>query len=109
MYNNRYLPSLLLLYVCFFAGLCVNSEGHLIVVDNKLSQIFIFQINGKIIRKFGTYGTASDQLVGPHYAAVNNVDDIFVTDFYSHEVKVSKDEQGVCGKGDASFFTFVIC
>jgi len=75
-------------YLKYVSGVCVNLDQHLVVADNKLCQIFIFQVNGKLISKFGKRGTGPSQLAGPHYVAVNRNNEILVTDFYNHCVKV---------------------
>nr|XP_039271263.1 tripartite motif-containing protein 3-like isoform X1 [Styela clava] len=68
-------------------GLCIDHNGHLVVVDNKLCQIFVFQLNGKLVTKFGTRGTEIHQLAGPHFVAVYN-DNFYVSDFYNHCIKI---------------------
>ncbi|KAM9602254.1 tripartite motif-containing protein 3 isoform 1-T2 [Morphnus guianensis] len=73
-------------------GVAVDRNGHIIVVDNKACCVFIFQSNGKLVTKFGSRGTAERQfagtLDGPHFVAVNNKNEIVVTDFHNHSVKV---------------------
>ncbi|CAL8349160.1 unnamed protein product [Arctogadus glacialis] len=89
-------------------GVAVDKNGHIITVDNKACCVFIFQANGKLVTKFGAKGTsdrqfaekcganiAPDQKVSksgpvfsPHFVAVNNKNEIVVTDFHNHSVKV---------------------
>ncbi|XP_059820772.1 tripartite motif-containing protein 2 isoform X1 [Hypanus sabinus] len=73
-------------------GVAVDRNGHIIVVDNKACCVFIFQPNGKLVTKFGNRGNGDKQfagtLDGPHFAAVNNNNEIIVTDFHNHSVKV---------------------
>ncbi|XP_078397654.1 tripartite motif-containing protein 2 isoform X1 [Cetorhinus maximus] len=73
-------------------GVAVDRNGHIIVVDNKACCVFIFQPNGKLVTKFGNRGNSDKQfagtLDGPHFAAVNNNNEIIVTDFHNHSVKV---------------------
>lgn len=45
-------------------GVSVDRNGNIIVVDNKSCSIFIFQPNGKLIRKFGTRGNGDRQFAG---------------------------------------------
>ena len=71
-------------------GLCVDSDGHIIVVDNKASCVCVFQPNGKLLTKFGNRGTDEFQFAGPHFVAVNSKGQIVVTDFHNHCVKVSE-------------------
>uniref|UniRef100_A0A3Q1CGG5 RING-type E3 ubiquitin transferase n=1 Tax=Amphiprion ocellaris TaxID=80972 RepID=A0A3Q1CGG5_AMPOC len=70
-------------------GVSVDRNGHIIVVDNKACCVFIFQVNGKLVTKFGNRGNGDRQFAGPHFAAVNNNNEIIVTDFHNHSVKVS--------------------
>ncbi|XP_069782785.1 tripartite motif-containing protein 2 isoform X2 [Narcine bancroftii] len=69
-------------------GVAVDRNGHIIVVDNKACCAFIFQPNGKLVTKFGNRGNGDKQFAGPHFAAVNNNNEIIVTDFHNHSVKV---------------------
>ncbi|XP_030402640.1 tripartite motif-containing protein 3 isoform X1 [Gopherus evgoodei] len=94
-------------------GVAVDRNGHIIVVDNKACCVFIFQSNGKLVTKFGGRGTAERQfagtLDGPHFVAVNNKNEIVVTDFHNHSVKVySADGEflfkfGSHGEGNGQF------
>ncbi|CAK6972375.1 tripartite motif-containing protein 2 isoform X1 [Scomber scombrus] len=68
-------------------GVSVDRNGHVIVVDNKACCVFIFQLNGKLVTKFGSRGNGDRQFAGPHFAAVNNNNEIIVTDFHNHSVK----------------------
>uniref|UniRef100_A0A8C4DTK2 RING-type E3 ubiquitin transferase n=1 Tax=Dicentrarchus labrax TaxID=13489 RepID=A0A8C4DTK2_DICLA len=69
-------------------GVSVDQNGHVIVVDNKACTVFIFQLTGKLITKFGSRGNGDKQFAGPHFAAVNKNNEIIVTDFHNHSVKV---------------------
>nr|DBA29018.1 TPA: hypothetical protein GDO54_009288 [Pyxicephalus adspersus] len=69
-------------------GVSVDRNGHIIVVDNKACCVFIFQPNGKIVTRFGSRGNGDKQFAGPHFAAVNTNNEIIVTDFHNHSVKV---------------------
>ncbi|PNJ83562.1 TRIM2 isoform 4, partial [Pongo abelii] len=69
-------------------GVSVDRNGHIIVVDNKACCVFIFQPNGKIVTRFGSRGNGDRQFAGPHFAAVNSNNEIIITDFHNHSVKV---------------------
>ncbi|KAG8429144.1 hypothetical protein GDO86_018196 [Hymenochirus boettgeri] len=94
-------------------GVAVDRNGHLIVVDNKSCCIFIFQSNGKLVGRFGGRGPGDKQqpgsLDGPHFVAVNNKNEIVVTDFHNHSVKVYSAEGeflfkfGSHGEGNGQF------
>lgn len=45
-------------------GVSVDRNGHIIVVDNKACCVFIFQINGKLVTKFGNRGNGDKQFAG---------------------------------------------
>ncbi|KAL1023491.1 hypothetical protein UPYG_G00041440 [Umbra pygmaea] len=94
-------------------GVSVDRNGHVIVVDNKACCVFIFQPNGKLVTKFGNRGNGDRQfagtLNGPHFAAVNHKNEIIVTDFHNHSVKVFNTEGefllkfGSNGEGNGQF------
>ncbi|XP_065113941.1 tripartite motif-containing protein 3b isoform X1 [Paramisgurnus dabryanus] len=110
-------------------GVAVDRNGHIIAVDNKACCVFIFQSNGKLVTKFGARGTSDRQLAdrfrakyalgqrfsksgpafSPHFVAVNNKNEIVVTDFHNHSVKVySADGEfmfkfGSHGEGNGQF------
>eukprot|EP00064_Thunnus_orientalis_P009866 superscaffoldBa00001278_g9892 len=90
-------------------GVSVDRNGHIIVVDNKSCCVFIFQLNGKLVTKFGSRGNGDRQFAGPHFAAVNNNNEIIVTDFHNHSVKVFNTEGefllkfGSNGEGNGQF------
>ncbi|XP_062423552.1 tripartite motif-containing protein 3 isoform X3 [Rhea pennata] len=79
-------------------GVTVDMNGDIIIADydNRWVSIFSpegkFKSNGKLVTKFGSRGTAERQfagtLDGPHFVAVNNKNEIVVTDFHNHSVKV---------------------
>ena len=71
-------------------GIAVNRSGHLVVVDNRASCIFVFQSNGKLVQKFGSRGSEAGKLAGPHFVAIDSQDHIIVSDFHNHSIKVSK-------------------
>lgn len=45
-------------------GVSVDRNGHVIVVDNKSCCVFIFQLNGKLVTKFGNRGNGDRQFAG---------------------------------------------
>lgn len=45
-------------------GVSVDHNGHVIVVDNKACTVFIFQLTGKLISKFGSRGNGDKQFAG---------------------------------------------
>ena len=71
-------------------GLAVTKLGDLVVVDNKGSTVVVFSSEGKIKTKFGTRGSDLPQFAGPHFVAINSHENIIVTDFHNHSVKVKR-------------------
>ena len=71
-------------------GLAITKQGDLVVVDNKGSSVVIFSSEGKIKTKFGTRGSDLPQFAGPHFVAINSHENIIVTDFHNHSVKVTR-------------------
>uniref|UniRef100_A0A8D2ZK71 Tripartite motif-containing protein 2 n=1 Tax=Scophthalmus maximus TaxID=52904 RepID=A0A8D2ZK71_SCOMX len=77
-------------------GVSVDRNGHIIP-------------NGKLVTKFGNRGNGDRQFAGPHFAAVNNNNEIIVTDFHNHSVKVFNTEGefllkfGSNGEGNGQF------
>ncbi|XP_016334952.1 tripartite motif-containing protein 3-like [Sinocyclocheilus anshuiensis] len=89
-------------------GVALDKNGHIITADNKACCVFIFQSNGKLVTKFGAKGTSERQFAdkstpntptepkqsksgpafSPHFVAINNKNEIVVTDFHNHSVKV---------------------
>ncbi|XP_030632631.1 tripartite motif-containing protein 3 isoform X2 [Chanos chanos] len=89
-------------------GVAVDRNGHIITADNKACCVFIFQSNGKLVTKFGARGTSERQFTekcganspleqkfsrsgpafSPHFVTVNSKNEIIVTDFHNHSVKV---------------------
>ncbi|XP_077402436.1 tripartite motif-containing protein 3-like isoform X3 [Vanacampus margaritifer] len=105
-------------------GVAVDKNGHIITADNKACCVFIFQANGKLVTKFGGRGVADRQFAAdkllpnvnksasvfsPHFVAVDNKNQIVVTDFHNHSVKVySADGEflfkfGSHGEGNGQF------
>ncbi|GAA6083955.1 tripartite motif-containing protein 3-like isoform X1, partial [Tachysurus ichikawai] len=110
-------------------GISVDRNGHIIAVDNKACCVFIFQSNGKLVTRFGARGSLDRQFAeksgsnfkqeqklsksgpgfSPHFVAVNNKNEIIVTDFHNHSVKVfSADGEflfkfGSHGEGNGQF------
>ena len=71
-------------------GVCCDTSGRIIIVDNRGGAVYVFQSNGRIIHKFGSRGAADPRhLAGPHFCAVTpSGRDVVITDFHNHCVKV---------------------
>lgn len=51
-------------------GVSVDQNGHVIVVDNKACTVFIFQLTGKLITKFGSRGNGDKQFAGSWWSEI---------------------------------------
>ena len=74
-------------------GLCWDSEGRLLVVDNKASCVLVFgggALLGRMLARFGNRGCSPHQFAGPHFLAIDSEQRIVVSDFHNHSVKVSQ-------------------
>jgi hypothetical protein len=47
-----------------------------------------FDSNGNFITKFGTYGTDLGQIVDPEHLAIDNKDNVYVSDRHNNEILV---------------------
>ena len=52
-------------------GVSVDQNGHVIVVDNKACTVFIFQLTGKLITKFGSRGNGDKQFAGRAFSGIH--------------------------------------
>lgn len=70
-------------------GIAVDNDNHVILVDNKSSTIFVYDMHKfKLIKKFGSRGDRPHQFAGPHYVAVSAQNHLYISDFHHHCVKV---------------------
>ena len=67
-------------------GLAANSKGHIIVAEYSASCVSVFTSEGKKIQSFGSCGSANGQFGNPTGVAVDNNDNIYITD-YSHHIQ----------------------
>ena len=68
--------------------LSVNKLGHLLVCDEKNHRIQVFELNGKFIGKFGTYGSNLGEFSFPQSIAVLSSGRIVVADKYNHRIQI---------------------
>ena len=64
-------------------GLTFNSKGLLYVVDCSNRRIQVFDSNNKFLFKFGSKGSNPGQFQYPRYIALDNSDQVYVTDYDS--------------------------
>ena len=60
-------------------GIAFNSRGEMIVSEWNGHQISIFDIGGKKIRTFGSWGDSPEQMKFPRGIAIDNADNIYVS------------------------------
>lgn len=61
-------------------GICLDSLGHVYVVEQGNNRIQKFDKNGNFITKWGTKGTQNTQFVTPFAVAIDSQDKIYVSD-----------------------------
>ena len=65
-------------------GVCVDDDGNIIIVQCKVMQLTVFNLQGQIMSQFG----CSKYLTFPNGVAVNSRREIFISDNRAHDVKV---------------------
>ncbi len=72
------------------------SDGNLLITEFAGDRISIFNNLGIFVKSFGSKGCGVGQVVGPQYAAIDELGNIYVTDFGNCRVDVfSKDYKGI--------------
>ena len=69
-------------------GIAVTEDGHVIVSDAANHCITVFDADFRCVRRFGRRGSRSCQFKSPRYLAVTLRNDIVVSDYGNHTVKV---------------------
>ncbi|XP_067949819.1 tripartite motif-containing protein 2-like [Watersipora subatra] len=70
-------------------GIATTPRGSVVVADNKGNQLLEFTITGRLIKKIQSVkNDKATHFAGPHYVAVSQSGDIFVSDFHNHCIKV---------------------
>ena len=69
-------------------GLVCNSRAELLVVESGLPRVSVFTSRGlKVVKKFGTRGSAPGQFVDPNGITVDSSDNILVADSGNHRIQ----------------------
>jgi 6-bladed beta-propeller len=55
---------------------------------SKHPRVLKFDSNGNFITKFGSYGTEPDQFIDPEHLAIDNEDDVYVSDRSNNKILV---------------------
>ncbi len=69
-------------------SVAVNSLGHIIIADFQLDTIFIFDKQGRLLRKFGESGSGPGQFNNPTFLCIGENDCIIVSDGDNHRIQV---------------------
>lgn len=62
-------------------GLALTPEGNLVVTDTHYSRVLIYSPDGKLLKKFGSYGSGPEQFVLATGVAVDRQGNIYVADY----------------------------
>ena len=57
-------------------GIAFNNRGEMIISEYDGHQISVFDIRGKKIRTFGSYGDSPEQMIDPAGIAIDDADNI---------------------------------
>ena len=68
--------------------LSVTKAGDLIVCDASNHRVQVFEVRGKFVTKFGSYGSGKGKFNGPVSAAVLSDGKIVVSDFLNHRIQI---------------------
>ena len=60
-------------------GIAINSRREMIISECHGHQISIFDIRGKKIRTFGSYGDSPEQMIYPKGIAIDDADKVYVS------------------------------
>ena len=77
-------------------GIAFNSRGEMIVSENGAHKVSVFDIRGKRVRTFGSWGGRPEQMKYPAGIAVDDMDNIYVGNFYKLQKFTSRGELIKC-------------
>ncbi|XP_071870235.1 tripartite motif containing 71 protein wech [Bombus fervidus] len=69
-------------------GVACDRDGHIIVADRSNNRIQIFRQDGSLVKKFGSYGTATGLFDRPAGVAVDSRRRIIVADKDNHRIQI---------------------
>ncbi len=82
-----------------------DKKGNMLVVDNSLARIVVYDANGKYKTEFGKYGYGEGELKHPSYIAVNSLGEIGVVDGMNRRAQIfSEDYEFIRVFGKAKTF-----
>ncbi|XP_070551422.1 tripartite motif-containing protein 2-like [Ptychodera flava] len=65
-----------------------SRSGRLFVSDIQLHCVFIYDRNGRYLKKFGRFGGGDGHFKYPWSVVVTSTDDVMVSDYYNHRIQV---------------------
>ena len=77
-------------------GITFNSRGEMIVSEKEAHKVSVFDIRGKRVRTFGSPGDRPEQMKYPAGIAVDDMDNIYVGNFYKLQKFTSRGELIKC-------------
>ena len=89
-------------------GIAFNSRGEMIVSENDACKVSVFDIRGQRVLTFGSRGDRAEQMDCPAGIAVDDVDNIYVGNFYKLQKFTSRGELIKCvgqkGRKEGEFY-----
>ena len=71
----------------FIRGIAVNTKGTIAITDNQRHCVYIFDKEGKCLRKFGSKGSNAGQFFCPYGVTYLNDDEILIADAGNHRIQ----------------------
>lgn len=82
-------------------SLAINSLGHTIIPDTNQDAIFVFDAQGRFLKKFGETGSGAGEFKRPTFICVDKDDSIIVSDSDNSRVQIfDKTGRFVCSLGE---------
>ena len=91
-------------------GIAVNTEGNIVLTDNKGHCVYIFDRDGNCLKEIGGKGTNSGQFLQPNGVSFLNNNEILIVDVGNHRIQQMNIQTGTvvksfgkCGAGKREF------
>ena len=73
-----------------------NSHGEMIVSENRVDQVSVFDVGGRMVRMFGFKGDRPEQMISPAGIAVDDMDNVYVSSDHKLQKFTSRGELIKC-------------